>query len=163
MVKRCLLLLLLVSTAVAQQDPADSQFKSNAFDMSRLKLNELGYFAWIQDPPNKPPDSQNTTPDGERQVYPERTPGETTRQGINELVLNELGYFTTNKNVKIQPKVVCSVPLLRIDGDKNAKVQRSTPRNVDPKMVIAPNEPTCAAWSVSPVEEIRLNVTPDKK
>jgi len=102
--------------------------------------------AFAQDPASKPKESQNPTTEDGRRIHREQIPGQSAAEfDMAGMRLNALGYFTVDPpDVKIQPKISCSVPLLRIDGDKNAKIQRSTPRNVDPKIVIPPQQPACA-------------------
>ena len=119
-----------------------------------------------QNPADKTQQSQNTTTtqDG-RRIYRERVPGQSAAEvDMTRMRLNDLGYFTIDPpDVKIQPNVSCSIPLLRIDGDKNAKIQRSTPRNVDPKIVIPPQQPACPERRSEPVEEKRVILLPENK
>ena len=135
MVKRFLLPLILIATAAVAQDPA-----------------------------SKPKESQNATAQDGRRIHREQIPGQSAAEfDMARMRLNELGYFTVDPtDVKIQPKVSCSVPLLRIDGDKNAKIQRSTPRNVDPKILIPP-QPACAERKSEPVKENRIILLPENE
>jgi len=122
-------------------------------------------FAQQQEPTDKPKESQNPTTQDGRRIYRERVLGQSAAEfDMSQMRLNELGYFTIDPpDVTIQPNVSCSIPLLRIDGDKNAKIQRSSPPNVDPKIVIPPKQPACPAQSLGSVEERRVILLPENK
>ena len=109
--------------------------------------------------------SQSPTPQDNRRIHREQIPGQSAAEfDMGRMRLNELGYFTVDSpDMKIQPNVSCSVPLLRIDGEKNAKIQRSTPRNVDPKTVIPPQQPACAEQKSEPVKDNRIILLPENK
>jgi len=119
-----------------------------------------------QNPADRTQESQNRTTQDGRHIYREQIPtGQSHAEfDMSRMRINELGYFELDLGeVTIQPTVSCSVPLSKIEGDKNAKVQLSTPRNVDPRIVIPPKQPACPERKSELVEEKRVILLPEKK